>query len=149
MLLKMGWKAGSGLGKNEQGRKDPVNVEEKQEQLGLGRMSSELEMARNATAERRMQEAEMEVRLDPERVAELRARWKKAAEKKEAIQVELKEVQSVFYCEVCKNTILRWWFFLFFSTFFSFLETENPFPLFSLLCILMCTRNPLTWRRSS
>lgn len=121
MLLKMGWKAGSGLGKNEQGRKEPVNVEEKQEQLGLGRMSSELEMARNATAERRMQEAEMEVRLDPERVAELRARWKKAAEKKEAIQVELKEVQSVFYCEVCKNTILRWWFFLFFSTFFSFL----------------------------
>lgn len=149
MLLKMGWKAGSGLGKNEQGRKEPVNVEEKQEQLGLGRMSSELEMARNATAERRMQEAEMEVRLDPERVAELRARWKTAAEKKEAIQVELKEVQSVFYCEVCKNTILRWWFFLFFSTFFSFLETENPFPLFSLLCILMCTRNPLTWRRSS
>ena len=107
MLIKMGWKAGNGLGVRAQGRKEPVNIEVKGETLGIGKMEMELALARNVTADRRMQEAEMEVRLDPEQVAKLRARWKTTADKEEAIEKELKEVQSCFYCvgayDSCNN----------------------------------------------
>ena len=77
-----------------------MNIHNKKESLGLGKLSQEMDMARDATANRRMHEAEME-QLDPERVAELRAKWKDAAAKKEAIRDEIKEVRSSFYCEVC------------------------------------------------
>ena len=98
MLLKLGWKVGNGLGARDQGRKEPVNIETNAKTLGIGKMAMDLALARNVTADRRMQEAEMEVRLDPEKVAKLRAQWKSATEKKEAIDKELKEVQSVFFC---------------------------------------------------
>mmetsp|Transcript_6690 Transcript_6690/g.7659 ORF Transcript_6690/g.7659 Transcript_6690/m.7659 type:complete len:106 (+) Transcript_6690:296-613(+) len=36
MLLKMGWKAGNGLGKNQQGEVTHVKVEKREESLGMG-----------------------------------------------------------------------------------------------------------------
>lgn len=41
MLAKMGFKGGSlGLGKNNQGRSEPIRVEQRQERAGLGSSSS-------------------------------------------------------------------------------------------------------------
>lgn len=103
MLLKMGWKQGTGLGRAEQGRLDPVGVSEKREMAGLGRMAFELQMAQDTTEHRRLLESEMVVTYAPEKVEELKQKWKGEAERAEAIKANLKEVRKVFLCELCNK----------------------------------------------
>jgi len=52
MLLKMGWKDGVGLGKNLQGRKEPVPQGTKGDFRGLGRVEQDNKMAEEATSKR-------------------------------------------------------------------------------------------------
>eukprot|EP00038_Savillea_parva_P010759 m.192574 g.192574 ORF g.192574 m.192574 type:complete len:516 (-) comp18678_c0_seq1:80-1627(-) len=103
MLLKMGWKTGRGLGLRGQGRVDPVPVAQAYDRLGLGKMDADLDMAKETTESRRLLDSERLQQVDEATAEELEAKWRAAAEKKATIASDLKEVNSVFFCDVCRK----------------------------------------------
>ncbi|KAF9911272.1 G patch domain-containing protein 8 [Linnemannia zychae] len=103
LLLKMGWKAGTGLGANASGRSTPIPIERKQDSLGIGRQALDIWYADATTAKRRTLEAE---RQAEETEAE-KSRRELQVQQNEAIQAELTMVKSAFYCALCDKQYER------------------------------------------
>lgn len=90
----MGW-TGTGLGKNEQGRRDPVPFEMKDDNMGLGRWQMELEQAQDATEKRKQLEIEKEITPD------LIEKYKAHVEKEQRIADATADLRRTYYCEPC------------------------------------------------
>ncbi|KAF8934311.1 G patch domain-containing protein 8 [Haplosporangium gracile] len=99
LLLKMGWKAGTGLGANASGRSTPIPIERKQDSLGIGRQALDIWWADSTTAKRKT--------LETERQAEETEAEKSKLQQNEAIQAELTMVKSAFYCALCDKQYER------------------------------------------
>ncbi|KAJ3246601.1 G patch domain-containing protein 8 [Chytriomyces hyalinus] len=97
MMLRLGWKTGSGLGKGGKGRTDPVPFVHKADTIGVGK-DSELEQYHvDSTKTRRALESEV---LAKESDEDKRKRESKV-ETAERIREEIKAVTRAFYCELC------------------------------------------------
>lgn len=95
MLLKMGWKENTGLGKTFKGIKEPISINVHDNQLGLGKKTEYEEHNKVAAKERKKLE------IEREETPELR---KERAERKarlEDIQATLVEQNRKFYCALC------------------------------------------------
>ncbi|KAK5828352.1 hypothetical protein F5H01DRAFT_1629 [Linnemannia elongata] len=103
LLLKMGWKAGTGLGANATGRSTPIPIERKQDSLGIGQQALDIWWADSTTAKRKALEAE---RQAEETDAE-RSKRELQVQQNEAIQAELTMVKSAFYCALCDKQYER------------------------------------------
>lgn len=102
LIQKLGWQNGTGLGKFEQGRVDPVPFEMKDDHMGLGRWTLELELAQDATEKRRQMEAEKELTDD------LMEKYREKAEKDKMINETLTEMNKAFYCELCDRQYTKY-----------------------------------------
>ncbi|XP_020892101.2 G patch domain-containing protein 8, partial [Exaiptasia diaphana] len=60
LILKMGWKSGSGLGRKLQGRTDPIPIVLKEDFTGIGKMKEEMAHAEESTSKRKTLEIEKE-----------------------------------------------------------------------------------------
>eukprot|EP00043_Microstomoeca_roanoka_P003586 m.44690 g.44690 ORF g.44690 m.44690 type:complete len:397 (-) comp12122_c0_seq5:1622-2812(-) len=97
MLERMGWSKGVGLGKNNQGRTEPVPLNEKRDVFGIGRLEMETEIAAKTTEMRRLLDTEIE------QTEELLQQKKAKAEKEETIKKELADMNKGFFCDVCNK----------------------------------------------
>eukprot|EP00656_Telonema_subtile_P036082 TRINITY_DN40048_c0_g1_i1.p1 TRINITY_DN40048_c0_g1~~TRINITY_DN40048_c0_g1_i1.p1 ORF type:complete len:296 (-),score=80.01 TRINITY_DN40048_c0_g1_i1:366-1253(-) len=94
LLQKMGWKAGAGLGKQAQGRLDPVRLDEETFRMGLGKSKEYNYYATEATKER--------LKLDSElTVEEHRVKRQDEAARTQKIEAEIAQVTRKFYCQIC------------------------------------------------
>ncbi|CAG8450506.1 788_t:CDS:2 [Ambispora gerdemannii] len=97
LLMKMGWQAGQGLGKSQQGRRDPIKIETKSDSLGVGKQEEEDYYHVTTTAKRKA--------LDSEKIAEEteveRMKRENKVMKQESIKKELETINSAFYCSLC------------------------------------------------
>ncbi|KAI8050469.1 hypothetical protein BDF22DRAFT_695110 [Syncephalis plumigaleata] len=97
LLSKMGWQSGQGLGREQQGRVDPIPLMVKQDVMGLGLEEHDNAMHLAATAGPRLLESERQIlETDAERIER-----QLKVEKQQEIKKELNEISSVFYCELC------------------------------------------------
>ena len=104
LLLKMGWKEASGLGKNENGRVEPVSVSLVSvlgETMGLGSSSlgvKDLDR-QEITKDRKLLKTEL---IATENAEESRVREERA--KREAlIQQDVKAILQTLFCDVCNK----------------------------------------------
>jgi len=97
LLMKMGWKKGKGVGKYGQGRVDPVPLFVLDGQLGLGKAEEYKQMTEMAAAQRRQLETEIEEGREIQKVR--LEMWKE----KQRREVEVKEMNKQFYCEICNK----------------------------------------------
>lgn len=97
LLLRMGWKPGCGAGKHEQGRAEPVRLQENIGALGLGKQSEYEQMNNDAVKQRRALQSESIVR---ETASEREAR-EQAVEKQRKIESEVSTTLAVFRCADC------------------------------------------------
>lgn len=97
LLLKMGWKEGTGLGRTFEGRVDPIRIEVKEDFLGLGKQSELDYYHESSTAARRELTSEIIAReTDEQRLAR-----EAEASKRELIKQEIRDVTRAFFCELC------------------------------------------------
>ncbi|KAI8849190.1 hypothetical protein BC829DRAFT_392143 [Chytridium lagenaria] len=97
LLQKMGWSVGKGLGKNLQGRVDPIPVSLKLDTTGVGKETQMNEAHVESTARRKALESEvigMETEVD-------RMKREIKVGKYETIKEEIKAVTAAFYCSIC------------------------------------------------
>ena len=103
MLLRMGWKgAGNGLGRAGAGICDPIPLTSKDaldlnSRVGLGKAEEESDMHAAATESRNALESEIQANEPEER----RRRREEMVLKEEEIKVEVKEIISIFRCDIC------------------------------------------------
>jgi len=102
LLLKQGWIAGQGLGRNLQGRTEPLPIVIKEDFMGLGRWQMELQQAEESTGKRRTLEIEKE---DSE---ERRQKCKDQQEKEQAVKEGLASLRSSFYCDLCDKQYYKY-----------------------------------------
>ncbi|CAG8499633.1 13201_t:CDS:10, partial [Acaulospora colombiana] len=97
LLMKMGWKAGQGLGSSQQGRREPIRIDTKSDSLGVGKLEEENYYHATSTAKRKA--------LDSEKIAEEteeeRLKRQSKVQKRESIKKELEIINAAFYCELC------------------------------------------------
>ncbi|KAF9365717.1 G patch domain-containing protein 8 [Mortierella sp. NVP85] len=103
LLLKMGWKAGTGLGQNATGRTAPIPIENKQDVLGLGKQQVDTWYNETSTAKRKTTEVERQA----EETEEARVKREHHVEQQKAIKAELDMVKSAFYCALCDKQYER------------------------------------------
>ncbi|KAF9346719.1 G patch domain-containing protein 8 [Mortierella sp. AD094] len=103
LLLKMGWKAGTGLGQNATGRTAPIPIGLKQDTLGIGKQELVVLYNESTTAKRRT----LEVERQAEETEEDRIKREEHVQKKMAVQAELESVKSAFYCALCDKQYER------------------------------------------
>ncbi|KAF9300184.1 hypothetical protein BGZ74_008215 [Mortierella antarctica] len=103
LLLKMGWKAGTGLGQNASGRTAPIPINQKQSSLGIGKLEVDTWYGEISTSKRKTLEAEKQA----EETEDQRNKREEQAKQKQAIQAELAEVKSAFYCALCDKQYER------------------------------------------
>ncbi|KXZ45172.1 hypothetical protein GPECTOR_57g462 [Gonium pectorale] len=98
LLQKMGWKEGKGLGKQEDGRVEPVaSGIEAGVRLGLGKQEEDDTHTAEATAARKRLEIEVAAQEDEEAARRREA----VAEVLQKREEDVKEMLQTFYCEVC------------------------------------------------
>ncbi|KAI9208204.1 uncharacterized protein BJ171DRAFT_490632 [Polychytrium aggregatum] len=97
MLSKMGWKAGTGLGKYEQGRVDPVLISFKDDTWGVGKQE-EYDYYHAASTARRK---ELESIVIGNETDEQRVKREEEVARKEAIKSDVKAAMASFYCKLC------------------------------------------------
>ncbi|GJJ75830.1 hypothetical protein EMPS_08188 [Entomortierella parvispora] len=103
LLLKMGWKAGTGLGQNASGRTAPIPIERKNDALGIGKQEVDRWYTENSTAQRKALEVERQAaETEHERI-----KREAQVEQQKAIQAELEAVKSAFYCALCDKQYER------------------------------------------
>lgn len=101
LLLKMGWKEGSGLGVGGFGRVDPIPMSEKRggDLTGIGKSSLDARTIASSTATRRLLDSERQVNeTEAERVNRLALLGKKQAQKEDVIQA-----LKTYRCELCQK----------------------------------------------
>ncbi|KAJ3031593.1 UNVERIFIED_CONTAM: G patch domain-containing protein 8 [Siphonaria sp. JEL0065] len=104
MMLKMGWQAGSGLGKEgRKGRVDPVPFIHKADKEGVGKVEETEEKHVESTRTRKALESEV---LAAE-TEEQRAKREIAVSESERIKEEIKAVTRAFYCELCDKQYVK------------------------------------------
>ncbi|KAG0036095.1 hypothetical protein BGZ82_004705 [Podila clonocystis] len=103
LLLKMGWKAGTGLGQNASGRTAPIPINQKQSSLGIGKQEVDTWYGEISTSKRKTLETEKQA----EETEDQRNTREELAKQKHAIQAELAEVKSAFYCALCDKQYER------------------------------------------
>ncbi|KAF9372173.1 G patch domain-containing protein 8 [Podila verticillata] len=103
LLLKMGWKAGTGLGQNASGRTAPIPINQKQSSLGIGKQEVDTWYGEISTSKRKALEAEKQA----EETEDQKNKREEQAKQKQAIQAELAEVKSAFYCALCDKQYER------------------------------------------
>ncbi|CAO3573593.1 unnamed protein product [Mortierella alpina] len=103
LLVKMGWKAGTGLGQNATGRKAPIEIERKQDVLGIGKQAVDIWYAEASTAKRKTLEAERQAA----ETAEGKAKRELQVQQQQAVSAELEMVKSAFYCTLCDKQYER------------------------------------------
>ncbi|KAJ3191132.1 asparagine synthetase [Irineochytrium annulatum] len=97
MLMKMGWNSGVGLGKNGQGRVEPIPVIQKADHTGVGKDSQMNEAHVASTANRKQLQSEV---IAGETEQEKLTREIRVLQR-ESIKEEIKSVIAAFYCEIC------------------------------------------------
>lgn len=102
MAIRLGWITGSGLGRKNQGRTEPIPLVMKEDTLCLGRLKSEFEQADEATRNRRALE------IEKEDTDELQQKYQNEQEKEKAIQESLKDLKEMFYCELCDKQYFKY-----------------------------------------
>ncbi|XP_065175898.1 G patch domain-containing protein 8-like [Sycon ciliatum] len=95
LLTLMGWKSGCGLGKSNQGRTEPIPLTNKQDGMGLGRMTVELTVAHDVTEKRRQLE------IEKEDTPELIQRYMDNIEREQHIAESTADLRQTYYCESC------------------------------------------------
>jgi G-patch domain len=95
LLLKMGWVVGTGLGKNKQGRLEPIVLREESTGLGLGKSSEYDTKIKEVTASRKLLSTEVA------ETAEEKAKREVAGARIDQTKTEVKEMNKSFYCEDC------------------------------------------------
>ncbi|KAI8357166.1 hypothetical protein B0O80DRAFT_446690 [Mortierella sp. GBAus27b] len=103
LLLKMGWKAGTGLGQNAAGRTVPIPIEVKQDVLGLGKQEVDTWYNESTTLKRKATELEKQA----EETEDERIKRENQVEQQKAIKAELNMVKSAFYCALCDKQYER------------------------------------------
>ncbi|KAI9009665.1 hypothetical protein BC832DRAFT_552119 [Gaertneriomyces semiglobifer] len=99
LLLRMGWSRGMGLGREGEGRVDPIRIILKEDTLGVGK-ADELESYHvDSTAKRKALESE----IIAEESEDDRFRRLTKIQKVEAIKEEIKSVTAAFYCDICQK----------------------------------------------
>ncbi len=84
------------------GRVEPVPIELKEDHMGLGRWTMELEQAQDATEKRKLLEAEKEITED------LLQQYEDQAEKDKKLTETLVEMHKAFYCELCDRQYIKY-----------------------------------------
>ena len=84
------------------GRVDPVPIEMKDDHMGLGRWTMELEQAQDATEKRKQLEAEKELTED------LIQQYEARAEQDKKLTETLLEMNKSFYCELCDRQYTKY-----------------------------------------
>ncbi|KAJ3100195.1 G patch domain-containing protein 8 [Phlyctochytrium planicorne] len=97
LLQKMGWKIGSGLGKNGQGRVDPIPISQKMDTSGVGKDTQMQEAHAESTSKRKALESEVIAEENEEK----RLQREIKAIRAENIKEEIKSVTAAFYCSIC------------------------------------------------
>ncbi|KAG6614091.1 G patch domain-containing protein 8 [Phytophthora cinnamomi] len=97
LLVKMGWRSGCGLGRQEQGVVEPVKMKENLVCLGLGKAEEYDQVTQLATSERR--KLDVEVQETAAQAAEREAR----GARQEQLKAEVKSMQAAFYCADCRK----------------------------------------------
>ena len=103
MLLRMGWRGqGSGIGRHGSGIYDPIplttkDIQDLSSRIGLGKAEEEGDMHVLATENRNALESEIQANESSVR----RERREEMVQKKEEITLEVKEIVSIFRCEIC------------------------------------------------
>jgi G-patch domain/Zinc-finger double-stranded RNA-binding len=95
LLLKMGWVVGTGLGKNKQGRLEPIVLREESTGLGLGKSSEYDTKIKEVTASRKLLSTEVA------ETAEEKAKREVAGARLDQTKTDVKEMNKSFYCEDC------------------------------------------------
>ncbi|KAF9433033.1 hypothetical protein BGZ76_009970 [Entomortierella beljakovae] len=103
LLLKMGWKAGTGLGQAATGRTAPIPIDIKQDQQGIGRRELAELLDESSTSKRRALEAERQA----DETEEDKQKREEHVQKKMAVQAELETIKSAFYCALCDKQYER------------------------------------------
>ena len=96
LLQKFGW-SGKGLGKAEQGIQIPVEVQETTMGVGLGKQAEYQKNAIEATRERKKLDSEIVL------TAEEIQKRSELAEKKNAIELDVKKMNHEFFCIICER----------------------------------------------
>ncbi|KAJ3169198.1 hypothetical protein HDU88_000994 [Geranomyces variabilis] len=99
LLLKLGWKRGTGLGATGEGRVDPVRIYVEEGGLGLGKREQLNTYLTETTANRRMLASEVIAAETEEERLEREAR----AQRSSTIKEEIKAVTAAFYCSTCNK----------------------------------------------
>ncbi|ETM46150.1 hypothetical protein L914_08925 [Phytophthora nicotianae] len=97
LLVKMGWRSGSGLGKREQGIVEPLKMKENLVCLGLGKAEEYDKVTQLATSERGKMDTEVEETAEQTAVREAKGA------KEEQIKALVKNMQAAFYCADCRK----------------------------------------------
>jgi len=91
LLVKMGWKENTGLGKNAEGIVDPIRLNQNSLKLGLGK-EGEVE---HYTSNIKRKEMESETELTEEQLVKHQEKMEK--------ENQIKEMNKVFYCQLCNK----------------------------------------------
>ncbi|KAK3747009.1 hypothetical protein QZH41_011950, partial [Actinostola sp. cb2023] len=114
LIVKMGWKCGSGLGRTLQGiaahfhflaavgRTDPIPIVMKEDFTGIGRMKLEIEHAEETTSKRKTLE------IEKEETEELKQKYLMKQEKDKVIGESLQDLKDMFYCELCDKQYFKY-----------------------------------------
>jgi hypothetical protein len=101
LLMKMGWKEGSGLGLGGFGRVEPVPISEKRggDMTGIGRSTMDLREIATSTASRRTMESERQMRESGSE----REQREALAQTKQAQKEEVTQALKTYRCELCQK----------------------------------------------
>ncbi|RDD36439.1 G patch domain-containing protein 8 [Trichoplax sp. H2] len=102
LLQKMGWSSGDGLGRNKQGRTDPIPIVIKEDICGIGRIEMEMEQVQEITEKRKPLE------IEKESTPELMMKYQDNLQKEIDREKSLSSLKSSFYCELCDKQYFKY-----------------------------------------
>jgi len=97
LMLKMGWKQNTGLGRTSEGIMDPIRINTNIAMLGLGKKEEDDYYSEATTTERKKLESERQETPDLIKKREVQI------EKQQNLKEELKEMNKEFYCKLCNK----------------------------------------------
>lgn len=101
LLLKMGWKENTGLGKNGTGKIEPIRIELKDDSKGMGRKELDEEYVNPENIKRKLMEYEKE------ETEELKQKRKLESEQIVQRKKDVENITESFYCKLCNKRYKR------------------------------------------